>query len=411
METNIKRSLGAYEKLFWILGENRTIEFALAAEIKGTAPFKTWEDALEKIQERYPLFNVSIEETSPGEASFIWKGKSKIPLNILQTDSLSHWEETLAQEISLPIDPISSPLIRASVVQGEGRTILILVIHHAIADGLSMVEVIRDLLNVVNGSSTDNSPLAFPASLDHLLGLANDNTVMADHGMPEPHNGIMNRAKSATPVMYKLKLQADFVHKVKDRAKKEGTTVHGALSAALVIAYRQLGLKPDTSPVSIYSLASLRELLAPGVSDGMYLNSRVVNFEPENSSFFWDLARYAKAGLQGVKELEDARKSTKGLRELLYGQENVMQIKLALASKLNWSSDIILTNLGQLQQDTDTAGLKLMNIWGPSLIRHSNDSFTIGVSGLGAEISMLQTSFLSSNLLRAAELVLIENLV
>jgi len=40
------RPLGAVEKLFWLLDQNRPIHFATVAVIEGMVPIDTWQDSL-----------------------------------------------------------------------------------------------------------------------------------------------------------------------------------------------------------------------------------------------------------------------------------------------------------------------------------------------------------------------------
>src|ERR1700760_1653288 len=102
MISDVLRPLGSYEKLFWVLGQNRTIEFALAAELEGIVSFDTWTDALNTVQSRYSLLNVSIEEISPGQVHFVRRDKSPIPLRIVRTQNLTDWEKVLAEELTKP---------------------------------------------------------------------------------------------------------------------------------------------------------------------------------------------------------------------------------------------------------------------------------------------------------------------
>ncbi len=414
MISDVKRPLGSYEKLFWILGQNRAIEFALAAELEGTVSFDMWTDALDKIQEQNSLLNVSIEEITAGQAHFIWRDNAPILLRLVKDQDLGSWEKVLAEELTKPIDAAFAPLIRAVVLEEKGRSVLLLIVHHAIADGRSIAHLVKKLLEIVNGAKP-SAPAPFPPDIDEVLGLTENNNSGQIYGLlaGEPGSQLGARVRSDIPSIYKLKLSSPFVKRLTNRARQEKTTVHGALTAAFVFAQKEMVLKETSRPVTVYTLASLREDFVPGVDEGMYLNSRVTSFGPENQHSFWDMARQAKDSIIDIKDPEAVKNSLQHLRKLMFGHNDLKQLKQNIAANLNWSADIILTNLGRLEyaDNIPDAKLKLTTLWGPALIRHSNDSFTIGVSGVGGEISLLQTAHWSGiNLLNTAGRTLLDNI-
>ncbi len=48
-ETTIPRPLGALEKLFWLMDQNRPVHFAMAAEVGGSTRIAQWQDALDRV--------------------------------------------------------------------------------------------------------------------------------------------------------------------------------------------------------------------------------------------------------------------------------------------------------------------------------------------------------------------------
>ena len=48
-ETALPRPLGALEKLFWFINQNRPTHFAIAAEVGGSTRVKQWQDALDRV--------------------------------------------------------------------------------------------------------------------------------------------------------------------------------------------------------------------------------------------------------------------------------------------------------------------------------------------------------------------------
>jgi hypothetical protein len=56
------RPLGGLEHFFSLVDQHRAVHFAMAAQIEGRTTISKWRTALDKLQERYPLLRVVIEE-------------------------------------------------------------------------------------------------------------------------------------------------------------------------------------------------------------------------------------------------------------------------------------------------------------------------------------------------------------
>jgi len=55
------RLLGALERLFWLLDQNRPVHFAVTALISGETSPRDWRKALDRLQERHPIMSVCID--------------------------------------------------------------------------------------------------------------------------------------------------------------------------------------------------------------------------------------------------------------------------------------------------------------------------------------------------------------
>ena len=52
------RKLGSLEHMFWLMDQNRSVHFAVTAQIAGRASPYDWLEALERLQQRHPLLSV-----------------------------------------------------------------------------------------------------------------------------------------------------------------------------------------------------------------------------------------------------------------------------------------------------------------------------------------------------------------
>jgi hypothetical protein len=222
---NAERPLGAREQLFWLLDQNRPFHFAMVAQIAGKAGRDEWRRALDRVQGRHPRLSCCIEGAPGSVPWFRQHAGAKIPLRIVAGAPKTDWQRTVGEELAMPVDSSAAPLVRAVLIEGESDTALILVAHHAIADGLSLAYAIRDTLAALSGAPLE--PLAALPAQEDMFGLG-------DAGVGEPHApaGVPARYRpqdGAVPEVIGLCLPRFLTRKLRHRARQMGTTVHGAL--------------------------------------------------------------------------------------------------------------------------------------------------------------------------------------
>jgi hypothetical protein len=76
----------------------------------------------------------------------------------------------MSHELQIPFDHRNAPLIRAVICGDTTGSTLLLTVHHAIADAISLTWVFRDVLLLLSGRKL--KPLAPPVSQDEMLGNA-----------------------------------------------------------------------------------------------------------------------------------------------------------------------------------------------------------------------------------------------
>src|SRR4030088_2316534 len=69
--------------------------------------------------------------------------------------------------MAVPFTPEQAPLIRSVLIHKLQSAVLIMVAHHAIADGMALVFLIRDLLQVLSGGQIE--ALSFSSTGEELL--------------------------------------------------------------------------------------------------------------------------------------------------------------------------------------------------------------------------------------------------
>ena len=386
------RPLGAFEHFFWLIDQDHPVHFALTAEIAGKTVPADWRDALHRVQLRHPLLSVRIEGTPPSVPHFRRAGAAEIPLRIVQGDPATDWEAVVAEELATPFDPGQAPLIRAALIPGRDRAALTLVSHHSIADGYSLAYLIRDILQSLAG--IDLEPLPLQQSQEELLAL-NYGPMLDSVAANRQWNPIGSQPMSfrprdnAKPKVRGLRLPADFTSILKNRARQEGTTVHGVLCAALVIAGRKVSLSWRDRPVRILSPISTRKMLGAGESCGIFLAGADDTFIPEISEF-WELARLARSGVNNAQAYDSVAAGYSGLQRVMDDGPDVAAASQFLA--VAFARDAMLTNLGVLPFDCRIGALKLEALWGPAATEGFDGSQTIGVATVDGSLSLTHTS-------------------
>jgi NRPS condensation-like uncharacterized protein len=226
------RALGAMERLFWLMDQNHPAHLTVTAEVKGITNVQSWRDALDAVQRRHPVLSTSINRNEEGQPALYHADAAPIPFRVVDGGVQGRWELELDREMAIPFTPEQAPLIRSVLIHKPQSAVLIMVAHHAIADGMALVFLIRDLLQVLSGGQIEG--LSFTNAAEELL-----------RKLPKAEKVVEAEASQASalqaePALYReddglaprvtaRKLDENLTAALKERARREGTTVQGAL--------------------------------------------------------------------------------------------------------------------------------------------------------------------------------------
>jgi Condensation domain len=394
--------------MFWLLDQNRSVHFAVTAQIVGRASPYDWREALDLLQERHPLLSVCIDGSPGSLPRFRQQDAAPIPLRIVEGDPKARWESEVSEELATPFDPSRAPLMRAVLIQGSRDTAFILVAHHSIADGLSVAYAIRDTLSAVSGGSLAPLP-SLPSQEEILAARARpisltsgaEQQQVAPAGRPGTYRALDN----ARPTVKSLRLPSTLTARLRDRARQEGTTVHGALSAAIVLAGRQVFADWQKIPLRIMSPINIRPMLDVGESCGVFVSATTGVFDGRGSDF-WGLARDAKNAIAAGQTRDWVAALQARLQEVVGGGAEVAAAAEFAASA--FVHEAMLTNLGVLGFDSQFGPLKVEEVWGPAVLDGMVGEHTIGVATVNGSVCLIHTSHtLPVGLLEAMQSVLV----
>ena len=402
------RPLRGLEHFFSLMDQHRPVHFAMAAQVEGPTSISAWRTALDKLQQRHPLLSVAIE-TDAGRAPYFQTVRNApIPLRVIPGPTVSNWEAEIARELATPFALGQAPLARAVLMHGPFESVFILTTHHSIADGLSSAYAIRDVLRALTGETLEPLP-PNPAQepLVYMSQQATDDTNSSPHSQVPDQGPLMTfrTIDNLLPSVEALSLTPELTRTLIERARKERTTVHGALCSALVLAGRESSTDWNHSQVRVMSPFSLRKELGIGDDCGVFVWAASVPMSPGTLADFWDVARYAKSSLADRQLPGRVAMEMEGVEQALnpgIGVDGAAQIMVQ-----GFSSELLLSNLGRPSVQFDSGSLRLKAMWGPAVLMGFDRHQTVGVTTANDSLCLLHTSFtpIPSLLPRAAQIL------
>lgn len=315
---SFKRKLGLLENLFHEIHNLGGMIDVNVARIEGEISVSILQEALNSVQKRHPMLQVQICELSDG-AYFKSEGMQKIPLKVIDRKDENHWLKIAEEELHLKFSYNNNyPLCRLTLLSSSLNTKIneiIFTFHHSITDGLSCINFLDELLSdyqkITDGKIISNaSDLSLPLPLENLL----DRSSIADDEVKKiQENSAENQSfplliieKEAVPEQRRTRLlnrilERDGLLSLKNRCKKEQTTIHGALCASMLFVLANLALEDTPLTLSCGSSINLRKACEPELASnimGCFVSIIEALHSLEKNTIFWDLARDCKSKIQ-----------------------------------------------------------------------------------------------------------------
>ena len=318
-DSTIERKLSPSEKLWWVIDQECRSNFVMHSHVTGSITEDVLRPSLDAIQARHPLLRVCIKRDGWNSLSFRTSSVPSLPLRVVEGESNS-WIEEAERELYEGFSVEEGPLARCTLVRHskEDNTVL-LAFHHAIGDGVSGSFLMRDLFQaaalVFSGKKCDLQPLEAKREMnayfpDWALGLSGRWRSMKFGG--RMLGAVLRYGKPAIPT-FDLKappkerrarivthrLDPDFIDRLHRRAHKEGTTLHGAMLAAQILAIAHDREDSKERPYFIGSPVNLRKRLSPPVGEdiGFFVTAGASINLAKPGTEFWPLAKVVRESL------------------------------------------------------------------------------------------------------------------
>lgn len=318
------RNLSPLEGVVDLIDRARSLNFVVMADIVGPLSEGALRGALDRVQQVHPLLSVRIVRDGP-RAAFTTEGVGPIPLRRLQGDASDAAAEA-EREMNLALPRETGPLLRCTWMARKGdadRSFLLLTFNHTIGDGSSGAYLLRDIVSLAGGAVGPAvhalpEPLEshMPAAARGLRGLFRLLRFLTRELWGWLwHGGIPRRVRHEQQVavedvrarLVQKTVAGPLLERLRQVSRTKGTSVHGALTAALMLAYLTCEEGKRSSVLCMGSPVDLRQRMAPPVGDdvGLFVSIAQSTHRVAANTDFWELARAARAALVASIERQD----------------------------------------------------------------------------------------------------------
>jgi NRPS condensation-like uncharacterized protein len=305
----MKRKMFFFERLMYVDGHT-PVNCVITARIHGDIEPDDLQLALTKVQGKHPLLRAhAVEEGSQLYFSFR-ENPLRIPVRVVERNTDEDWKNVTATEWKTSFNMNEGPMVRMVWIKSEGVSELMLIGHHCICDGTSLITIFREILQVVDQPNVQLTPylpfqclqdfvpqevlsnvkmallVKVKTSLFRLFALA----VKAGHAAPPSEHYLLYWRASAEE-------SAALAH----RCKAEGTTPYAAMCVAFLLAFRQVNSKRFKN--RIMCPVDIRRFISSIRADVMFnyappiplrIDSRI-----DPRAGFWELAKKLKQSMSG----------------------------------------------------------------------------------------------------------------
>jgi hypothetical protein len=357
----MRRELNDIEYFNWCIGQ--PYNMVVVVGVRGDLKPDRLREALDKAQQRHPLLGVNTEIGPAGIPWFSSEGVGAIPLTVVDQSEPDGTRRLTETELSatFAMDQSGSPrlpLMRVSLLvprDSAQPTAVVFTAQHVIADGLSMVFLVRDLLHFMEEPDAPVTVLDAPANPADVLPAKVRRRIPTSplrfwfalwlakvyvwlrfgrRTVPSKRRTQHHRSWELTP---------DQTNRLRARCRREAVSVQSAICTAFLTGFR-----------AIHMPVSLRSLLARpvGESVGLFVGAAEVKMNYRAARGFWGNARRFHRRLR--RALRDPFRIFR-LFSKAVSAEAVRQLGPLLVAITSNQRPFAVTNLGQL----DGNGLQL----------------------------------------------------
>jgi NRPS condensation-like uncharacterized protein len=306
----MKRKMLFFERLMYVDGRT-PVNCLMTARIHGEIAAEKLQSALEKVQSKHPLLRASVVEEGREPYFVLSANPQKVPVRILERRSDEDWRDITALEWKTPFNMTQGPMIRVVWIKSRDISELMLVGHHCICDGASLIVIFREILQLIDQPAMQLTPYPPFQSLQDLV----PREVLSDLKL-----ALLVKSKAALFRLFALTVKtvktapagehyliywrADEKESAElaRRCRAEGATPYAALCVAFLLAFREVNTAKFKN--KIMCPVNVRKFIRNIGADMMFNYAPTIPLglgrDPQEE--FWGLARKLK---QSISEKVD----------------------------------------------------------------------------------------------------------
>jgi NRPS condensation-like uncharacterized protein len=366
----MKRKMFFFERLMYVDGQT-PINCIMTARIHGNIAADDLQSALKKVQVKHPLLRAHVVEEG-GQVYFAFSDNPlKIPVRVVKRNSDDDWTNETATEWKTPFNMSEGPMVRMVWIKSEGVSELMLIGHHCICDGTSLITIFREILQVVDQPDAQLTPYPPFQSLQDLF----PQEVLSDLKM-----ALLVKVKAALLRLFALTVRAVSTAPAGEhyliywragakesaalvnRCKGEGTTPYAAMCVAFLLAFRQVNSARFKN--RIMCPVDIRRFISNIRADVMFnyappiplrIDSRI---DPRTE--FWDLARGLKQSMSEQIGRLNAYEHLMVAEEL---QTSIPKV-FSFLRRSKGRHDFAFSNVGRLDMPDNYRGFRVDGLLG-----------------------------------------------
>ncbi len=386
------RPLGCSEHFFHLYAQVYPVHFCLCAEIEGALDSDALRSALNQVRERHPLLRVRIVDDREFGAAF-YESDRAIELETVPVGKDADWRPIVERELRKPMGVRASSLVRVVALCSPDATVLVLTFHHAIADAVSGIRVLEDVMRALAGEQL-KAFRSFPPIEEKLLmpSLGPVHAAEADRII-----SVLPAIRSAVPVVPDNRrthiVTAEFSReetaRLLEQCKANNTTVHGVICAA---ASRHVPTSDDgivrmICPIDLRKMAGIEN----GVC-GVFIGASAVEVPTGGTASIWHDAHRIVQSINQSRSPE-AVIDFMGRMSVEFSPTTRSERLQAFLSAGPQSS-LVVSNLGVVPIVERYGPYVVRAVWGPAMLTNfPEDRQTIGVCTFGGRLRIVHQSY------------------
>ncbi|WP_237054040.1 condensation domain-containing protein [Marilutibacter chinensis] len=390
------------------LGGRTPVAIVFPARIRGRLREERLRDALARVQARHPLLRCRVVPGDGGGRDDrpwfqLQERPAPVPLRIVERTGDEHWRHESRNEWKQPFDA-DLPLIRVTWLRGAETSELLLVCHHCICDGRSIIVLLRDILLLCGRPDQDIGTRTSLQPLEEILpeAVRRNARLRWRTRWKAALFALFIRCRRPRPALtyggvYAIGWSLDraATQSLAKRCKAERVTMFSALCAAFVAGFDAIadgrGGRRFAVPVDV------RRFLPALDADGLFAMAPTIVLSPRapraglpSDTEFWALARTLKADMDDRIDRLGPR-----VHENLVGMERLHAVfdrLIAYGQSRPSGDDVTLSWLGRLDLKQDHGDFHLEAVHSPTAMLAPTPANLVTMCGFDGALDFALTS-------------------